>query len=144
MSYIDADGAKKRPFIIHRTSIGCYERTLAILIEKYAGAMPMWLAPEQVRILPISEKHHQHCLAIKDMLSNAGIRVHMDDRREKIGYKIREAQLEKLPYMLIVGDKEVEQGTVSVRKRNEGDLGDMRAEDFFTLALRQIAEKTIF
>lgn len=144
MNYIDADGTKKRPFIIHRTSVGCYERTLATLIEKYAGAMPLWLAPEQVRILPISEKHREHCVNIKNMLSNAGIRVHLDDRSEKIGYKIREAQLEKVPYMLVVGDKEVEDDTLSVRKRGEGDIGAMRSEDFFTLAMRQIAEKTIF
>ncbi|NLX92338.1 MAG: threonine--tRNA ligase, partial [Clostridiales bacterium] len=144
MTYIDADGSKKRPYIIHRTSIGCYERTLATLIEKYAGAMPMWLAPEQARILPISEKHHEVCGAIKATLAGAGMRVTLDDRSEKVGYKIREAQLDKIPYMLVVGDKEVEEGTVSVRKRGEGDLGSMTIDDFVALSLREIAERVIF
>ena len=144
MTYIDADGLKKRPYIIHRTSIGCYERTLATLIEKYAGAMPLWLAPEQIRILPISERHHEACAAVKTKLANAGIRVMLDDRSEKMGYKIREAQLNKIPYMLVVGDKEVEDGTVSVRKRGEGDLGAMAIDDFLGLALREIAERVIF
>lgn len=144
MSYIDADGSKKRPFIIHRTSIGCYERTLAILIEKYAGAMPLWLAPEQIRILPISERHHDACAGVRDTLANAGFRVTLDDRSEKVGYKIREAQLEKIPYMLVLGDKEVEDGTVSVRKRGQGDIGVMSTGDFLVLALKEHAEKTIF
>ena len=144
MSYIDADGEKKRPYIIHRTSVGCYERTLAILIEKYAGAMPLWLAPEQIRILPISEKHHDACKALRDKIAAAGIRVTMDDRSEKVGYKIREAQLSKLPYMLVVGDKEVEENSVSVRKRGQGDLGVMPAEDFLALAQKEIAERVIF
>jgi len=144
MTYIDADGTKKRPYIIHRTSLGCYERTLATLIEKYAGAMPLWLAPEQIRILPISERHHEAGAMIKEKLSAAGIRVMLDDRSEKVGYKIREAQLNKIPYMLVVGDKEVEDGTVSVRKRGEGDLGAMAVEDFLGLALKEIAEKVIF
>ena len=123
MTYIDADGLKKRPYIIHRTSIGCYERTLATLIEKYAGAMPIWIAPEQIRILPISERHHEACAKVKEKLAAAGFRVTLDDRSEKVGYKIREAQLEKIPYMLVMGDKEAEDGTVSVRKRGEGDIG---------------------
>lgn len=144
MSYIDADGEKKRPYIIHRTSVGCYERTLAILIEKYAGAMPLWLAPEQIRILPISEKHHDACKALRDKIAAAGIRVTTDDRSEKVGYKIREAQLSKLPYMLVVGDKEVEENGVSVRKRGQGDLGVMPAEDFLALAQKEIAERVIF
>ena len=144
MNYIDADGLKKRPYIIHRTSIGCYERTLATLIEKYAGAMPLWIAPEQIRILPISERHHDAGNKIKEKFTAAGMRVTLDDRSEKIGYKIREAQLNKIPYMLVMGDKEVEDGTISVRKRGEGDLGAMAVDDFLGLALRETAERLIF
>lgn len=144
MTYVDADGSKKRPYIIHRTSIGCYERTLAALIEKYAGAMPLWLAPEQIRILPISEKHHDACAAVKATLADAGMRVMLDDRSEKVGYKIREAQINKIPYMLVVGDKEVEEGTVSVRKRGEGDLGAMATDDFLALALKETVQRIIF
>ena len=144
MNYIDADGLKKRPYIIHRTSIGCYERTLATLIEKYAGAMPLWIAPEQIRILPISERHHDAGNKIKEKFAAAGMRVTLDDRNEKIGYKIREAQLNKIPYMLVMGDKEVEDGTISVRKRGEGDLGAMAVDDFLGLALRETAERLIF
>ncbi len=144
MTYIDADGLKKRPYIIHRTSIGCYERTLATLIEKYAGAMPLWIAPEQIRILPISERHHEAGNKIKEKFTAAGIRVTLDDRSEKIGYKIREAQINKIPYMIVMGDKEVEDGTISVRKRGEGDLGAMAVEDFLGLTLREIAERLIF
>lgn len=141
MEYTDKDGAKKNPYIIHRTSIGCYERTLALLIEKYAGAFPLWLAPEQVRILPISERHHEAARAVYEKLFDAGLRVELDERSEKIGYKIREAQLQKIPYMLVVGDKEVESGTVSVRRRGEGDIGAMATDDFLAHALLEIAEK---
>lgn len=141
MEYTDKDGVKKNPYIIHRTSIGCYERTLALLIEKYAGAFPLWLAPEQVRILPISERHHEAARAVYEKLFDAGLRVELDERSEKIGYKIREAQLQKIPYMLVVGDKEVESGTVSVRRRGEGDIGAMATDDFLAHALLEIAEK---
>lgn len=141
MEYTDKDGVKKNPYIIHRTSIGCYERTLALLIEKYAGAFPLWLAPEQVRILPISERHHEAARAVYEKLFDAGLRVELDERSEKIGYKIREAQLQKIPYMLVVGDKEVESGTVSVRRRGEGDIGAMAIDDFLAHALLEIAEK---
>lgn len=144
MTYIDADGVKKRPYIIHRTSVGCYERTLATLIEKYAGAMPLWLAPEQIRILPISERHHEACAALKAQIETAGLRVRLDDRSEKVGFKIREAQLEKIPYMLVVGDKEAEDATVSVRKRGEGDLGAMASGDFIARALDEAARRVIF
>lgn len=144
MEYVDADGVKKNPCIIHRTSIGCYERTLALLIEKYAGAFPLWLAPEQIRLLPISERHHEQAKAVCDKISALGLRVTSDERSEKIGYKIREAQLEKIPYMLLVGDKEVEEGTVSVRKRGTGDIGAMKVDDFITAALTQVASKEIF
>ncbi len=141
MEYVDADGKKKNPYIIHRTSIGCYERTLALLIEKYAGALPMWLMPEQVRVLPLSERLQEKSREVEAALAAAGIRVTTDLRNEKIGYKIREAQLEKIPYMLVVGDKEAESGTVSVRSRKEGDLGAMKLEDFLSRALKEIAEK---
>lgn len=143
MEYVDADGQKKNPYIIHRTSIGCYERTLALLIEKYAGALPMWLMPEQVRVLPISERLHDAAAQVEKALQDAGLRVTSDMRNEKIGYKIREAQLEKIPYMLIVGDKEVENNTVSVRSRKAGDLGSISLEEFLGRALKEVAEKTI-
>ena len=141
MEYVDKDGKKKNPYIIHRTSIGCYERTLALLIEKYAGALPMWLMPEQVRVLPISDRLHDNAKEVEKTLSAAGIRVTTDMRSEKIGYKIREAQLEKIPYMLIIGDKEVESGTVSVRSRKEGDVGSMEVDAFLSRALKEIAQK---
>ncbi|MBE6841016.1 MAG: threonine--tRNA ligase, partial [Ruminococcus sp.] len=125
MEYVDVDGSKRRPYIIHRTSLGCYERTLAYLIEKYAGAFPLWLAPEQVRIIPVADRHLDYCNEILTVLEAAGIRVTIDDRAEKVGYKIRSATMEKLPVMLTIGDKEVEEKTVSVRSRREGDLGSM-------------------
>ena len=129
MEYVDADGQKKNPYIIHRTSIGCYERTLALLIEKFAGALPLWLMPTQVMVLPISERHHDYAAKVAEALENAGLRVENDTRNEKIGYKIREAQLQKIPYMLVVGDKEAEEGMVSVRSRKDGDLGAMPLDE---------------
>lgn len=141
MEYVDKDGKLKNPYIIHRTSIGCYERTLALLIEKYAGAFPLWLAPEQVRILPISDKYLDKAYEVKDKLFEAGIRVELDDRAEKIGYKIREAQMQKIPYMLIVGEKEVESNTVSVRSRKDGDKGAVSVEDFIKNAKEEIETK---
>lgn len=141
MEYVDKDGKKKNPYIIHRTSIGCYERTLALLIEKYAGALPMWMMPEQVRILPISERFHDKAQEVTETLKNAGLRASCDMRSEKIGYKIRESQLQKIPYMLIVGEKEAESNTVSVRHRKEGDLGAMSVEEFLSKALMQVATK---
>ena len=142
MYYIDANGEKKRPYIIHRTSMGCYERTLAWLIEKYAGNLPTWLMPEQVRILPISDKFHDYAEEVKNRLRAEGVKVTVDTRAEKIGYKIREARLEKLPYMLIVGANEVESGNVSVRKRGEdGDLGSMSQEDFIKRVTEEIKTK---
>jgi len=130
MTYIDKDGNKQYPVIIHRTSIGCYERTLAMLIEKYAGAFPVWLAPVQVKILPISDAHIDYCYDIKKKFEAKGIRVEVDDRPEKTGYKIREAQLQKVPYMLIIGDKEIEANAVGVRSRKEGDIGQMEVDEF--------------
>lgn len=144
MEYVDADGTKKHPYIIHRTSIGCYERTLALLIEKYAGAFPVWLAPEQVRVMPIADRHHEAAMAVVKKFENAGLRVTADCRSEKLGYKLREAQLEKIPYMLVMGDKEIEEGTVGVRKRGQGDIGAMSVDEFLNLILRENAEKVIF
>ena len=143
MEYTDRDGTKKRPYIIHRTSIGCYERTLALLIEKYAGAFPLWLAPEQLRILPISERHHDACFELKNKLEAEGFRVTVDDRAEKTGYKIREAQLQKIPYMLVLGDKEIENGEVAVRSRKAGDLGTMSVEAFIEMAHKEVDDKVI-
>ena len=143
MEYVDRDGVKKHPFIIHRTSIGCYERTLALLIEKYAGAFPLWLAPTQVKVLAVADRHLDYAYEIRNQLDAAGLRVEVDSRSEKIGYKIREAQLEKVPYMIIVGDKDIEASTVSVRHRSGGDLGAMSVEAFLELANEEISTKAI-
>ena len=144
MEYVDRDGVKKNPYIIHRTSIGCYERTLALLIEKYAGAFPMWLAPVQVKLLTIADRHCDYACDIKRRLEERGIRVELDDRNEKIGYKIREARLQKVPYMLIIGDNEVENGTLSVRERGEnGDLGSMTADEFIERAVSEDKSRVI-
>lgn len=143
MEYTDADGTKKNPYIIHRTSIGCYERTLALLIEKYAGAFPLWLSPVQVKILPIADRHQPKCFEIKAELEKYGIRAEVDDRSEKIGYKIREAQLQKINYMFVVGDKESEDGTVSVRKRGEGDIGTKPVGEIVNELLEEINSKAI-
>ncbi|NMA17841.1 MAG: threonine--tRNA ligase [Clostridiaceae bacterium] len=130
MQYTDSNGEMQTPYIIHRTSIGCYERTLALLIEKYGGALPTWMAPEQVRVLPITDRVHDYAEDIAGVLKEKGYRVTVDDRSEKVGKKIREAQLEKIPFMLIVGDKEKENGHVSVRHRSKGDIGVMPQEEF--------------
>lgn len=143
MEYVDRDGTKKNPYIIHRTSIGCYERTLALLIEKYAGAFPLWLSPVQVKLLPIADRHHERAFEIKAELEKYGMRVEVDDRSEKIGYKIREAQLQKINYMLVIGDKEVEEKTVSVRKRGEGDIGSMAVSELIAKLNEEIATKAL-
>ncbi len=143
MEYVDRDGVKKHPFIIHRTSIGCYERTLALLIEKYAGAFPLWLAPVQVKLLPIADRHHDRVFEIAKELENMGMRVEVDDRNEKIGYKIREAQVQKIPYMVIIGDKDIENNTVSIRHRKDGDLGSMSLEQFKDMMREEIDTKAI-
>jgi len=130
MYYIDENNDKVLPYIIHRTSMGCYERTLALLIEKYAGALPTWMAPEQVRFLPVTERAVDYCKALAKNLELEGYRVTVDARNEKIGKKIREGQMEKIPYMLVVGDRDMENGTVSPRHRAEGDLGAMDFADF--------------
>ena len=141
MEYIDTDGQKKYPYVIHRTSIGCYERTLALLLEKYAGALPTWLSPVQVKVLPISEHYFDYANQVKKALAEKRIRAEVDDRNEKIGYKIREAQLEKVPYMLIVGEKEEEEQTVSVRSRKDGDKGAVKLEAFLGDILEEIETK---
>lgn len=141
MEYVDVDGSKKRPYIIHRTSLGCYERTLALLIEKYAGAFPLWLAPEQVRIIPVADRHLEYCDELLAKLESTGIRASIDDRAEKVGYKIRSATMEKLPIMLTVGDKEVESETVSVRSRREGDLGSMTQNELLIKLIDDISKK---
>ena len=144
MEYVDKDGTKKNPYIIHRTSIGCYERTLALLIEKYAGAFPVWLAPVQIKLLPIADRHLDYVYEIKKQLEANGIlRVEVDDRSEKLGYKLREAQLEKVPYMLVVGDKDIENNTVSVRSRKEGDKGAMAIDEFIKAVKEEIDTKRI-
>ncbi|MDY3031391.1 MAG: threonine--tRNA ligase [Clostridia bacterium] len=142
MEYTDKDGTKKNPYIIHRTSIGCYERTLALLIEKYAGAFPTWLAPVQVKLLPIADRHLDYMYDIKKKLADAGIiRVEIDDRSEKLGYKLREAQLEKVPYMLVAGDKDIENGVISVRSRKGGDMGSMTVDEFIAMITEEVATK---
>ena len=142
MEYVDADGKKKRPYIIHRTSLGCYERTLAYLIEKYAGALPLWMMPTQVRVLPITDRAHDYAEGLVSQLKAAGIRAEGDFRSEKLGYKIREAQKEKIPYMLVVGDKEAENGTVAVRTRSGGDEGVMELQAFLTQCRQEIDSKS--
>ena len=141
MEYTDQNGQKVRPYIIHRTSLGCYERTLAYLIEKYAGALPLWMMPTQVRVLPITDRAHDYAQEIVDRLRDAGIRAESDYRSEKLGYKIREAQMQKIPYMLVVGDRDMENQTVSVRTRVGVDLGAMSVDDFRTKCRAEIDTK---
>ena len=139
MYYIDENGEKKLPYIIHRTSLGCYERTLAYLIEEYAGALPTWMAPEQVRFLPVTDRAADYCAEQAKKLEDMGFRVEVDYRNEKIGRKIRDAQMEKVPYMVVVGDRDMENGTVSPRHRADGDLGAM-SMDAFTALLKQVVD----
>ena len=141
MEYVDKDGEKKIPYIIHRTSIGCYERTLALLIEKYAGALPTWLAPEQVRIMPMTDRNADYATEIRAELEKNGFRVEVDYRSEKIGKKIREAQLEKVPYMLVLGDKEQEAGSVAVRNRRDGNTTVMPLAEFVDKLQYEVANK---
>ncbi len=141
MEYVDQEGKKVRPYIIHRTSMGCYERTLALLIEKYAGALPTWMAPEQVRILPITDRTLDYSKEVKAKLEAVGVRVELDERSEKIGKKIHDAQLEKVPYMLVLGDKEAEAGQVAVRSRKTGETEVMTADEFVAKILVEIATK---
>jgi len=141
MEYVDQEGKKVRPYIIHRTSMGCYERTLAYLIEEYAGALPTWMSPEQVRILPITDRTLDYSKEIQKKLEAVGVRVELDERSEKIGKKIRDAQLEKVPYMLVLGDKEAEAGQVAVRSRKTGETEVMTADEFAAKIVMEIATK---
>ena len=141
MEYVDSDGQVKRPYIIHRTSLGCYERTLAYLIERYAGALPTWMAPVQVKLLPMGDNEIDYCQAIADRMTAMGMRVELDKSNNTIGYKIRAAQKEKVPYMLVVGAKEVESNTVAVRSRKDGEMGAMAVDQFISEILTEIAEK---
>lgn len=143
MSYIDENGNKARPYIIHRTSMGCYERTIALLIEKFAGALPVWLSPVQVRVISLTERTAPEAESLTERLNMLGIRAESDVRNEKVGYKIREAQLEKIPYMLIIGDRDKENGVVSVRDRAKGDIGTMTADAFIEKISAEIRDKTI-
>ena len=139
--YVGADGEKHRPIMIHRVVFGSIERFIGILIEHFAGAFPLWLSPVQAIVLPIADRHHEKANAVKEALLARGIRVEVDNRSEKIGYKIREAQLQKIPYMLVLGDKEVEDGTLSVRRRGQGDLGSMSVDALCDKLLAEIAQK---
>ena len=142
MEYTDSNDTRVTPYIIHRTSLGCYERTLALLLEKYAGALPMWMAPEQIRFLPIGDDQAEYARKIADECTAKGMRVTVDERNEKIGYKIRAAQLEKIPYMIVIGEKEMSEGTVAVRSRKKGDMGAMAAAEFIAMAEEQIKNKS--
>jgi threonyl-tRNA synthetase len=141
MEYVDKDGSKKRPYIIHRTSLGCYERTLAYMLEHFAGALPLWIAPEQVRLIPIADRHLDYTYELLHKLEAAGLRCEVDNRAEKVGYKIRQSVMEKVPYMLTIGDNEVEAQTVAVRSRKEGDLGSMTVEDLLARLTEEVATK---
>ena len=141
MYYVDKDGQKKLPYIIHRTSLGCYERTLAYLLEKYNGVLPLWLAPEQARILPIGEAHIEYAQKLADTLTSYGMRVTVDSKDENIGTKIKNSRLERIPYMLIVGDKEVESNTVSMRSRKEGEIGAISLDDAVNKLVEEVRTK---
>lgn len=141
MEYVDVDGNRRTPYIIHRTSLGCYERTLALLLEKYAGALPLWIAPTQIKILPISDRQQSYAEEILALLEAMNIRAEIDDRSEKIGYKIRAAQLEKVPYMFVIGDKEMDERTISLRSRRDGDLGAMAVGDVLERISGEVAQR---
>ncbi|MBQ8979030.1 MAG: threonine--tRNA ligase [Oscillospiraceae bacterium] len=142
MEYVDADNSKKNPIIIHRTSLGCYERTLAYLLEKYAGALPLWLMPEQVRMIPVTDRALEYAKELEKKLSDVNIRCSVDERSEGVGYKIRQGKMEKIPYLFIVGDKEVEDGTVSLNSRSKGDLGAMKADEAVMKIVAENASKS--
>ena len=141
LKYVGADNAEHRPVVIHRAIFGSFERFVALLIEHYAGAFPLWCAPLQVMVLPIADRHQEYAASVRDRLAAAGLRVELDGRQEKIGYKIREAQLQKVPYMLVAGDREAEQGTVSVRTRTGGDQGARSVDEFIAAALEEVRTK---
>ena len=142
LTYIGEDGEKHRPVMLHRVIFGSIERFIGILIEHYAGAFPTWLAPVQVKLLSIADSHREYARKIKDELEKIGIRVEIDERQEKIGYKIREAQLQKIPYMLVIGDKEIEENAVGVRSRKDGDIGQMKLEKFIKKMQEEIENYT--
>ena len=142
LSYIDNDGEKKTPILIHRALFGSFERFIGIITEHFAGAFPVWLSPVQVKILPISDAHLDYANSVKEELASKGIRVEVDSRNEKIGYKIREAQVQKTPYMLVVGEKEIEEKAVGVRSRADGDIGQMKVEDFINKIQEEIKNYT--
>jgi len=141
MEYVDSDGQLKKPYIIHRTSLGCYERTLAYLIERYAGALPTWMAPVQVKLLPMGDEQIEYCEEFAKRAIAMGVRVEIDRSNNTVGYKIRNAQQEKVPYMLIIGGKEMADNTVAVRSRREGDIGAVDKDKFLSDILVEIAEK---
>ena len=141
LEYVGADGNKHRPIMIHRVVFGSIERFIGILIEHFAGAFPVWLAPVQVKLLPIADRHLDYIYEVKKALEAKGIRCEVDDRNEKIGYKIREAQVNKVPYMVIVGDKDVESGTVAIRSRKDGDLGAMTSAEFVDFMVEKVTSK---
>ena len=142
MEYIDKDGQKKMPYIIHRTSLGCFERTLAYMLEHFAGAMPLWIAPEQVKIIPIADRHMDFANEVREALTNVGIRCTIDDRAEKMGKKIREATLDKIPYMLTIGDNEVEDKTVNVRTRKGENCGNLSVSDLIAKLMEEVSTKS--
>ena len=143
MSFVDENGEKKRPYIIHRSSIGCYERTMALMIEKFAGAFPVWLSPVQVKVISLTDRTVDECKAISEKLKAMGIRAEVDARSETVGYKIRSAQLEKIPYMLIIGDKEVDSNVVAVRRRGGVVMGEMSLMEFAEKVLDDVATKRL-
>ena len=144
MEYVGEDGAKHQPIMVHRVVFGSVERFIGILIEHYAGKFPVWLSPVQGKILPITDRQLAYANELAAKMKEAGIRVSVDERSEKIGYKIREAQMEKVPYMLVLGDKEMEAGQVAVRRRDKGDTGAVSADEFIATVLDDIAKKTVF
>ncbi|MDP9198532.1 MAG: threonine--tRNA ligase, partial [Pseudomonadota bacterium] len=141
LKYIGADNTEHRPVVIHRAIFGSFERFIALLIEHYAGAFPLWLAPLQVRVLPIADRHLDYCRTVVARLAAAGLRVELDERYEKIGYKIRQAQLQKIPYMLVIGDREAADGTVAVRTRTGGDQGAQAVDAFVAAALEEVRSR---
>ena len=143
LTYIDSDGKEKEPIVIHRSSIGAIERTMAFLIEKYAGAFPLWMSPVQVKIIPISDKHNEHAAKVMAEMKTRGIRVEIDDRSERMNLKVRQAQLDKINYMVVLGDKEAAENTVSVRKRSGEQLPTMPLAEFLDMLAEEIKSKKI-
>ena len=144
MEYVGEDGEKHRPIMVHRVIYGSIERFIGILIEHYAGKFPVWLSPVQAKILPITEKQNEYAKKVAAALTEKGVRVTVDDRNEKIGYKIREAQMDKVPYMLVVGEKEATDNLVAVRRRDKGDTGAVPVDEFVKTIVKEIADKTAF